>query len=155
MQIFREYLLFVVHGMRCIPSFKSQEYFFLYFFNHARHIYIAILIFTSVHPYGVRRPASQRPTSEFHHIQSSRCPVRLLLSEAKPSYVYSILKPHGQSSKRQVWPILSKGKLSCIYSVLKLHGHTGCSIYFGPHILVPRANHVHFLIFFLIKYDKK
>ena len=30
--------------------------------------------------------------SEFHK------PIRLLLSEAKPSYVYSILKPHGQSS---------------------------------------------------------
>ena len=29
--------------------------------------------------------------------QNSRSPVRLLLSEAKPSYVYSILKPHGQS----------------------------------------------------------
>ena len=28
----------------------------------------------------------------------SRSPVRPILSEAKPSYVYSILKPHGQSS---------------------------------------------------------
>ena len=28
------------------------------------------------------------PTSNFHHIQSSRSPVRLLLSEAKPSYVH-------------------------------------------------------------------
>ena len=30
--------------------------------------------------------------SEFHK------PIRLLLSKAKPSYIYSILKPHGQSS---------------------------------------------------------
>ena len=29
------------------------------------------------------------------HGQSSRSPFRLLLREAKPSYVYSILKPHG------------------------------------------------------------
>ena len=33
--------------------------------------------------------------SEFHK------PIRLLLSEAKLSYVYSILKPHGQSSRCQ------------------------------------------------------
>ena len=32
------------------------------------------------------------PTSEFHHVQSFRGPVRPLLSEAKPSCVYSISK---------------------------------------------------------------
>ena len=41
----------------------------------------------------VRRPSvPSRPTSAFHHFQSSRFPVRLLLSKAKQSYVYSILK---------------------------------------------------------------
>ena len=69
-------------------------------------IYITISTFTSVRPYGGvrrRRPSASsvpsRPTSEFHHIQSSRYPVRPLLSEAKPSYVYSILKPQCQSSR--------------------------------------------------------
>ena len=85
-------------------------------------IYINILTFTSVCPYGGGGPS--RPTSEFHHIQSSRCQVRLLLSEAKPSYVYSILKPHGQSSKRQVWLLLSEAKPSCVYSILKPHGQS-------------------------------
>ena len=48
--------------------------------------------------------------------------IRLLLSEAKPSYVYSILKLHGQSSKRQVQLLLSEVKPSCIYLILKPHG---------------------------------
>ena len=60
-------------------------------------IYITISTYTSVCPYGVRRHVTSRPTSDFYHGQSFRRPVRPLLSEAKPSYVYSILKPHGQS----------------------------------------------------------
>ena len=40
--------------------------------------------------------------SEFHK------PIRLLLSEAKPSYIYLILKPHGQSSRCQVRLLLPR-----------------------------------------------
>ena len=77
----------------------------------------------------LRRPASvasaaSHPTSDFYYVQSSRSPVRPLLSEAKPSCVYSILKPHGQSSKREVRPLLSEAKPSCVYSILKPHGQS-------------------------------
>ena len=68
--------------------------------------------------------AASRPTSNFYYVQSSRSPVRPLLSEAKESYVYSILEPHGQSSKREVQPLLSEAKPSCIYSILKPHGQS-------------------------------
>ena len=40
-------------------------------------------------------------------------------AEAKPRYVYSILKPHGQSFRRQVRPLLSKAKPSYVYTILK------------------------------------
>ena len=95
----------------------------------ARVRYLTISTFTSVRPYGVRRrrrrrPVPSRPTSDFYHVQSSRSPVRLLLSEAKPSYVYSILKPHGQSSRSPVRPLLSEAKPSCVYSILKPHGQS-------------------------------
>ena len=53
--------------------------------------------------------------SEFHK------PIILLLSEAKLSYVYSILKPHGQSSRCQVRLAPVKAKLRCVYSILKPH----------------------------------
>ena len=81
-----------------------------------RNIYITISTFTSVCPYGVCRwrPSASRPTSDFYYVQSSRSPVRPLLSKTKPSCVYSILKPHGQSSKREVRPLLSEAKPSCI-----------------------------------------
>ena len=46
------------------------------------------------------------------HGQSSRCSVRLLLSEAKPSYIYLILKPHGQSFRGPVRLLLGKEKPS-------------------------------------------
>ena len=46
-------------------------------------------------------PVPSRPTSNIHHIQGSRSPVRPLLGEAKPSCVYLILKPHGQSSRQK------------------------------------------------------
>ena len=55
------------------------------------------------------------------HGQNFRNPVRPLLSEAKPSYVYSILKPHGQSSKSHVRLLLSDAKLSYIHTILKKH----------------------------------
>ena len=64
------------------------------------------------------------PTSKFYHIQSSRSPVRPLLGEAKPSCVYSILKPHGQSFRRPVRPLLSEAKPSYVYSILKPHGQS-------------------------------
>ena len=56
------------------------------------------------------------------HGQSFNSQVRLLLSEAKPSYIYSILKPHGQSSNSQVRLLLSEAKPSYVYSILKPHG---------------------------------
>ena len=43
-------------------------------------------------------------------------------AEAKPRYVYSILKPHGQSFRRQVRPLLREAKPSYVYSILKPHG---------------------------------
>ena len=53
-----------------------------------------ILALTNLHDYinihfcpSLRRRCLSRPTSKFHHIQSSRCPVRPLLSEAKPSCI--------------------------------------------------------------------
>ena len=76
------------------------------------------------------------------HGQSFRRQVRLLLSEAKPSYVYStlkppgllseampsyvysILKPHGQSSRSQVRALLCEAKPSYVYSILKPHGQS-------------------------------
>ena len=103
---------------------------------HILNIYITISTFTSVCPYGVRRrrpSLASRPTSDFYHVQSSRSPVRPLLSEAKPSCVYSILKPHGQSSKREVRPLLSEAKLSCVYSILKPHGQSSrCQVRLLP-----------------------
>ena len=42
-------------------------------------------------------------------------------AEAKPRYVYSILKPHGQSFRRQVRLLLNEAKLSYVYSILRLH----------------------------------
>ena len=47
-----------------------------------------------------------------------------LLGEAKPSCVYSILKPHGQSFRRPVRPLLSEAKPSYVYSILKPHGQS-------------------------------
>ena len=85
------------------------------------HNYFNIHVFLSLRHLST---ASSCPTSNFYYVQSSRSPVRPLLSEAKPSYVYSILKPHGQSSKRQVWLLLSEAKPSCVYSILKPHGQS-------------------------------
>ena len=50
-----------------------------------------------------------------------------LLGEAKPSCVYSILKPHDQSFRRPVRPLLSKAKPSYVYSILKPPGHSSRS----------------------------
>ena len=78
-----------------------------------------------IHVYlSLRHPAASRPTSDFYYVQSSRSPVRPLLSEAKPSCVYSILKPHGQSFKRPVRLLLCEAKPSYVYSILKPPGQT-------------------------------
>ena len=53
--------------------------------------------------------------------------VRPLLSKAKPSCVYSILKPHGQSFRRPVRPLLSEAKPNYVYSILKPPGHSSRS----------------------------
>ena len=55
------------------------------------------------------------------HSQSSRSPVRPLLSKAKLSCIYSILKPHGQSFKSQVRLLVSKVKPSYTYFIIKPH----------------------------------
>ena len=46
--------------------------------------------------------------------------IRLLLSKAKLSYVYSILKPHGQSSRSPVRLLLSEAKPSYIYLIVDI-----------------------------------
>ena len=53
--------------------------------------------------------------------ESFRSPVRPLLSEAKPSYVYLILKPHpdGQSSKSPFRLLPCEVKLSYVYTIFK------------------------------------
>ena len=43
------------------------------------------------------------------------------VAEAKPRYVYSILKPHGQSSKSPIRLLPPEAKPSYIYSILKPH----------------------------------
>ena len=48
-------------------------------------------------------------------------PVRALLSEAKPSYVYSISKPHGQNSYSPIRLLSCEAKPSYIYTILKPH----------------------------------
>ena len=98
---------------------------------------------------------ASRPTSNFYNVQSSRSLVRLLLSQAKPSYVYLILKPYGQSSRGPVRPLLSEAKPSCVYSILKPHGKSfrrpfrpllseakPSYVYsiLKPHVRVPEAN---------------
>ena len=82
-------------------------------------IYITFSTFTSVCPYGV--DVTSLPTSDLYHVQMSRSPVRPLLSEEKPSYVYSILKPHGQSSRSPVTLLPCKAKPSCVHLILKPH----------------------------------
>ena len=47
---------------------------------------------------------------------------RPLLHEAKPSYIFSILKPHGQSSRSPVRLPPPEAKLSYVYLILKPHG---------------------------------
>ena len=61
------------------------------------------------------------------HGQSFRRQVRLLLSDATLSYVYSILKPHSQSSRSPVRLLLSKVKPSYVYSLLKAHSQSSRS----------------------------
>ena len=46
---------------------------------------------------------------------------RLLLSKAKPSYVYSILKTHGQSSRSPARPKLYETKPSYVYTFKSKH----------------------------------
>ena len=48
-------------------------------------------------------PVVTLPTSEFHHVQSSRSQVRPLLIKGKLTYVYSILEPHGVSETLTMW----------------------------------------------------
>ena len=53
------------------------------------------------------------------HFGSPSDPSQTPAAEAKPRYVYSILKPHGQSFRRQVRPLLREAKPSYVYSILK------------------------------------
>jgi len=58
------------------------------------------------------------------HFGSPSDPSRTTAAEAKPRYVYLILKPHGQSSKSPVRPLLREAKPRCVYSILKPHGQS-------------------------------
>ena len=49
------------------------------------------------------------------HLGSPSDPRRTAATEAKPSYIYLILKPHGQSSKSPVRPLPHEMKPSSIY----------------------------------------
>ena len=117
-------------------------------FNHLHNYFNIHVCLASV---GVRRRPSasvgvpSRPTSDFYNVQSSRSPVRPLLNKAKPSYVYSILKPHGQSSRSPVGPLLSKAKPSYVYSTLKLPGQSSRSPV-RPLLSKPKQSHVYSIL---------
>ena len=81
-------------------------------------------------------------------------------AEAKPRYVYSILKPHGQStsSKKPVRPLSCKEKRSYIYTILKKHhlprvgpkqlcalAHLGCTHEAGTPQFLIKQYHVQLL----------
>ena len=48
-------------------------------------------------------------------------PSQTAATEAKPRYVYSILKPHGQSSKSPIRSLSHEAKPSYVYTILKKH----------------------------------
>ena len=85
-----------------------------------RHSRLSVLTASVV---GVGVPSRPVPLPIFI-IFSSRSKVRPLLSEAKPSCVYLILKPHGKSSRSPVRLLLSEAKPSYVYSILKPHGQS-------------------------------
>ena len=51
------------------------------------------------------------------HFGSPSDPSQTLTAEAKPRYVYSILKPHGQSFRRQVRLLLSQSRSQAVVCV--------------------------------------
>ena len=53
------------------------------------------------------------------HLGSSSDPSQTAASEAKPRYVYLILKPHGQSSKSPIRLVPHEAKPSYAYTILK------------------------------------
>ena len=61
------------------------------------------------------------------HPGSPSDPSQTAAAEAKPRYIYSILKPHGQSFRRQVRLLLSDATLSFVYSILKPHSQSSRS----------------------------
>ena len=58
------------------------------------------------------------------HFKSSSDPSQTAAAEAKPRYVYLILKPHGQSSGSPVRQMLHEAKPSYVYWILKPHGQS-------------------------------
>ena len=58
------------------------------------------------------------------HFGSPLDPSQTIANEAKPRYVYLILKPHSQSFRWQVRLLLSEAKLSYVYLILKPHGQS-------------------------------
>ena len=54
---------------------------------------------------------------KYMHPGSPSDPSGTAAAEAKPRYVYSILKPHGQSFRRQVRLLLSKAKPQAVVCV--------------------------------------
>ena len=100
-------------GIYLFPALQNIYSLFCSYLSRVYlHNYLDIHICLSL-----RRPALSRPTSDFYHVQSSRSPVRPLLSKAKPSYVYSISKPYGWSSRSSVEPLLREVKPSYVYSI--------------------------------------
>ena len=74
------------------------------------------------------------------HFGSPSDPSQTPATEAKPRYVYSILKPHGQSFRRQVRLLLSEATPSYVKSILKpvqkfwtVLAHIGCTREAGTH----------------------
>ena len=78
--------------------------------------YFNILACLTIRRWLHRRRCHVPPTSDFYHVQSSGSLARPLLSEAKPSYVYSILKSYGQSSRSLIRLLLQELKPSCVDS---------------------------------------
>ena len=53
------------------------------------------------------------------HFRSPSDPSQTAVAEAKPRYVYLILKPHGQSSKSPIRLLPREAKPSYVYTIFK------------------------------------
>ena len=85
------------------------------------HSYVAHLICTQGRPLLHKAKPSYVFSILKPQGQNSRSPVRLLPHKVKQSDVSSILKPHGQSSKSHVRLLLREAKPSYVCTILKQH----------------------------------